>query len=406
MSHPDLPRLRLVPGRERSLLRRHPWVFSGAVQSLEGEAVPGGTVLVCDARGEALALAAYNAQARIAARVWSFDTRVPIDAAFFRERVRSAWALRRALLSEPALRACRVVHAENDWLPGVIVDRFGGTLCLQLNSAGAQLHRDALLEALHDAVRQDETGRGAAFDVYERSDGDASALEGLAPVAGPLRGAAPTAPIAIEEHGLPFQVDVVAGQKTGFYLDQRDNRALVRTLAQGRDVLDAFCYSGGFALAAHAGGARSVRAVDSSESALQLAAQHARDHRAEGIELVRADVFEHLRKARDKAERFDLIVLDPPKLAPTAAMAERASRAYKDANLLACKLLRPGGLLLTFSCSSGVSVELFQKIVAGAASDAGRDVSFARRLSASPDHPVSLAFPEGEYLKGLLCCIA
>ena len=377
MSHPDLPRLRLVPGRERSLLRRHPWVFSGAVQSLEGEAVPGGTVLVCDARGEALALAAYNAQARIAARVWSFDTRVPIDAAFFRERVRSAWALRRALLSEPALRACRVVHAENDWLPGVIVDRFGGTLCLQLNSAGAQLHRDALLEALHDAVRQDETGRGAAFDVYERSDGDASALEGLAPVAGPLRGAAPTAPIAIEEHGLPFQVDVVSGQKTGFYLDQRDNRALVRTLAQGRDVLDAFCYSGGFALAAHAGGARSVRAVDSSESALQLAAQHARDHRAEGIELVRADVFEHLRKARDK-----------------------------DANLLACKLLRPGGLLFTFSCSSGVSVELFQKIVAGAASDAGRDVSFTRRLSASPDHPVSLAFPEGEYLKGLLCCIA
>jgi 23S rRNA (cytosine1962-C5)-methyltransferase len=401
VTHRDLPRLRLAPGRERSLLRRHPWVFSGAVERLEGEVEAGGTVLVCDARGEPLAQAAYNAQARIAARVWTFDTELRVDAAFFRARAEAAVAARRALLPEPALRACRLVHAENDGLPGVVVDRFADTLCVQLNTAGAQRHREALVEALHDALLEG----GAPRDIYERSDGEPIALEGLSPVTGPLRGEPPPAPIAIVEHHLAYQVDVVGGQKTGFYLDQRDNRALVSTLARGRDVLDAFCYSGGFALAAHAGGARSVRAVDSSQSALDLAAQHARDNRAERIELVRADVFEHLRKARDKAERFDLIVLDPPKLAPTAAQAERASRAYKDANLLACKLLRPGGMLLTFSCSSGISVELFQKIVAGAAADAGRDVTFVRRLCAGADHPVSLAFPEGEYLKGLLCCV-
>jgi 23S rRNA (cytosine1962-C5)-methyltransferase len=397
VTHQDLPRLVLAHGRERSLLRRHPWVFSGAVQRVEGVVEPGGTVRVCDGRGESLGVAAYNGQARIAARMWSFDAETAIDAAFFRARVAAAVALRRALLPAPALRACRLVHAENDGLPGVVVDRFGDTLCLQLNSAGAQRHREALIEALVEAT--------AARDVFERSDSELVALEGLSPTTGPLRGTAPAGPIAIEEHGLHFRVDVVSGQKTGFYLDQRDNRALVGALCSGRDVLDAFCYSGGFALAASKGGARSVRAVDSSESALALAAAHAASNGAQ-VELVRADVFEHLRKARDKGERFDLIVLDPPKLAPTAALAERASRAYKDANLLACKLLRPGGLLVTFSCSSGISVELFQKIVAGAAADAGRDVSFVRRLCAGPDHPVSLAFPEGEYLKGLLCAVS
>ncbi len=401
MTRRDLPRLMLAQGRERSLLRRHPWVFSGAVQRLqnagEGELEPGGTVRVCDAHGQPLAVAAYNAQARIAARVWSFEPEAVIDADFFRARVEAALALRKALLAEPALRACRLVHAENDGLPGVIVDRFGELLCVQLNTAGAQRHRGVLIDTL--------VALTGVRDVYERSDGELVALEGLSPSTGALRGGAPSAPIAIEEHGLAFSVDVAGGQKTGFYLDQRDNRALVRRLAAGRDVLDAFCYSGGFALAASAGGARSVRAVDSSESALALAAIHAQRNGAANLELVRADVFEHLRKARDKNERFDLIVLDPPKLAPTAAMAERASRAYKDVNLLACKLLRPGGLLVTFSCSSGISVELFQKIVAGAAADAGRDLCFASRLCAGADHPVSLAFPEGEYLKGLLCCV-
>ena len=398
MTRGDLARLVLAPGRERSLLRRHPWVFSGAVQRLEGEVEPGGTVQVCDARGQPLAVAAYNAQARIAARVWSFEPEAAIDAAFFRARVEAALSLRKALLPEHALRACRLLHAENDGLPGIVVDRFSELLCVQLNTAGAQRQREALIDALVELT--------GVRDVYERSDGELVALEGLSPSVGARRGAAPSGPVEIEEHGLAFEVDVVSGQKTGFYLDQRDNRALVRTLAAGRDVLDAFCYSGGFALAASAGGARSVRAVDSSESALALAAAHARRNATGNIELVRADVFEHLRKARDKRESFDLIVLDPPKLAPTAALAERASRAYKDVNLLACKLLRPGGLLVTFSCSSGISVELFQKIVAGAAADAGRDVSFASRLCAGADHPVSLAFPEGEYLKGLLCCVA
>jgi 23S rRNA (cytosine1962-C5)-methyltransferase len=390
----ELPRLVLAQGRERSLLRRHPWVFSGAVRAVRGEVPKGGTTVVCSAAGEPLAVAAYNAEARIAARVWSFEPGTLVDSAFFAARVERAIALRRACLPPSTLDACRLVHAESDGLPGVVVDRFGEQLVVQLTTAGAQRHRELLVQALCDA-----TGLSA---VYERSEGDALPLEGLSPTSGALRGPVPAA-CAIEEHGLGFELDVTGGQKTGFYLDQRDNRALVRELARGRDVLDAFCYGGGFAIAAARAGARSVRAVDSSEPALALAARNAERNGCGAIDFVRADVFEHFRKARDRAEQFDLIVLDPPKLAPTAATAERASRAYKDLNLLACKLLRPGGVLLTFSCSSGVSVELFQKIVASAAADAARDVAFVRRLGAGADHPVSLHFPEGEYLKGLLC---
>ena len=397
MPAPDVPTLVIARDREHTLQRRHPWVFSGALARIPDGIEPGATVRVCTQSGEFLAWAAYSPASRIAARVWSFEPDARIDDAFFTARVHAACALRGALLPAAALPACRLVHAESDGLPGLVADRFGELIVLQATSAGAQRHKAAIADALLAA-----TGASA---VYERSDGEAMTLEGLDVCNGPLRGTVPDAPLIIDEAGLRMELDVRDGHKTGFYLDQRDNRALVRRLARGRDVLDAFCYSGGFALCAALGGARSVQAVDSSEPALALAARNAALNGAQ-VELVHADVFQHLRKLRDRGQQFDLIVLDPPKFAPTARLAERASRAYKDINLLAFKLLRRGGLLATFSCSAGISAELFHKIVAGAERDAGVSAAIVHQLQAGSDHPVGLSFPEGEYLKGLLCQVS
>jgi len=392
-----LPVLVLAEGRDRSIERRHPWIFSGAVRELRGQGVEkGGTVSVCSSAGKPLALAAYNPDSKITGRVWSFDPNAVLDDAFFRARITTSVKLRESLLGADAMRACRLVHGESDGLPGVVVDRYGTQLVLALTSAGAVKHRDAIARALAEVA--------GVTGVFERSDADVMALEGLTPVSGVLSGSEPPQRIDIEENGARFAIDVRSGHKTGFYLDQRDNRALVQKLAAGRDVLDCFCYSGGFAVNAVLGGARSVHAIDASGEALELArANLAASGQAEdAVTFERGDVFEWLRKARDGAKSFDLIVLDPPKFAPTARLAERAARGYKDINLFALKLLRPGGVLLTFSCSGGVSPELFQKIVAGAAADARVDASIVRKLGAGSDHPVALAFPEGEYLKGLV----
>jgi len=386
------------PDRERSLLRRHPWIYSGAVQTLRGTARPGETVRVCAHDDTFLAWAAYNPASRIVARVWTFDEAAAIDDAFFARRIADALSLRRMLL--PAgLGAWRVINAESDGLPGLTVDRYGDQLVLQATSAGAAFHRERIVSALAAAT--------GVSDIYERSEGDVLELEGIPPARGALLGAEPRSPIAIDEHGLRVAVDVRAGHKTGFYLDQRDNRALVRTLAPGCDVLDCFSYTGGFALNAALAGARSVTAIDSSDEALAAARDNARLNALPdgAIDCQRGDVFELLRRSRDARRSYDLIVLDPPKFAPTARHVERAARAYKDINLLAFKLLRPGGVLVTFSCSAAIQVELFQKIVAGAAADAGIDAAFVRRLGAGADHPVALSFPEGDYLKGLLCAV-
>jgi 23S rRNA (cytosine1962-C5)-methyltransferase len=294
--------------------------------------------------------------------------------------------------------AMRLIHGESDGLPGVVADRYGDTAVLQLNSAGAERWRDAIADALLTA--------GGVSRVWERSDADVRQLESLPPVAGPLRGKHEPARIAIDEEGVRFGIDLERGHKTGFYLDQRDNRQQLRALAGGRDVLDCFCYSGGFALNALAGGANSVLAVDSSAEALELARGNAELNKLPQPEWMEGDVFQLLRKFRDSRKSFDVVVLDPPKFAPTAALVEKAARAYKDINLLALKLLRPGGLLMTFSCSGGVSAELFQKIVAGSALDAGADAQIVAHLGAGSDHPVALNFPEGDYLKGLICRVA
>ncbi len=385
----------LKAGRDKSIRQRHPWIFSGAIERIADAPEPGGTVTVVDAQGEPLALAAWSPASQISARVWTWDARATIDAAFLRDRVHAAAAARAPLL-DAAHTAARLVHGESDGLPGVIADRYGDVVVLQCASAGAERWRDALARALADLP--------GVTCVYERSDAEVRSLEGLAPRSGPLVGTLP-ADVTLTEDGLRYHVDPVAGQKTGFYLDQRDNRRLVRELAAGRRVLNAFCYSGGFTLAALAGGAASVLSVDSSADALAQGARNVAANPA--LPAARntwreADAFADLRRLRNEGASFDLIVLDPPKFAPTAAHAERAARAYKDINLLALKLLAPGGLLATFSCSGGVSLDLFQKIVAGAAVDAQASAQIVRRLTASEDHPVALNFPEGEYLKGLL----
>jgi len=383
-------------GREKSLKRRHPWVFSGAVAKVQGSPGPGETIGVWSATGELLAVAAYSPNSQIVARVWDWKERA-IDGVFFQERVARAVAQRRELLDGAATDSLRLIHGESDWLPGVIADRYGDAVVLQLSSAGAEHWREAIADALLAA--------SGASRIWERSDAEVRELEGLPPVTAALRGPRDPTRITIAENGLKFAIDLEHGHKTGFYLDQRDNRRRVRELARGRDVLDGFCYSGGFALNALAGGAKSVAAVDSSADALALARANAELNTLAQPEWMEGDVFQLLRKFRDQARSFDLIVLDPPKFAPTAAHAEKAARAYKDINLLAFKLLRPAGLLMTFSCSGGISADLFQKIVAGAALDAGVEAQFIERLRPGTDHPVALNFPEGDYLKGLICRI-
>jgi len=389
-----IARVTLKPGRDKSLRQRHPWIFAGAIDRVDAEPKSGHSVAIHSADGACVAIAAWSPSSQIRARVWSFDAHTEVDAAFLRARIARAVAARASLL-DARHTGCRLVHGESDGLPGLVADRYGDVLVVQILACGAEHWREVLLAAL-----QDSTGCSV---VYERSDADVRTLEGLPPRCGIVSGSLPDR-VALVEDGLAYRVDVVHGQKTGFYLDQRDNRRSVRALARDRDVLNCFCYSGGFSIAALAGGARSTLSIDSSADALSLAEEHVA---LNALDATRAhwrdaDVFSELRRLRDAAQTFDLIVLDPPKFAPTAHHAEKATRAYKDINLLALKLLRSDGLLATFSCSGGISADLFQKVVAGAALDARVDATVVTRFAAAEDHPIALNFPEGEYLKGLL----
>ena len=389
------PRLFVQAGREKSLQRRHPWIFSGAVERIEGTPANGDTVQVCDVQGGFLAWAAYNPQSQICARVWSWQGEEKIDADFMRRKISNALNARKDLKLNQHSNGMRLIHGESDNLPGLIVDQYAEVLVVQLGSAGAERWRETIADVLQELCKP--------VCIYERSDSDGRVLEGLTIRNEILRGKLPDQ-LSITENGIRIALDVAAGQKTGFYLDQRDNRKLIGELAEGRDVLNCFCYTGGFSLYALRGGAKSVLSIDSSAEALQLAQ---RNVELNGLDATRAewqdkDVFEALRKLRDANKKFDLIVLDPPKFAPTAAFAEKAARAYKDINLLGFKLLRPGGILATFSCSGGISDDLFQKIIAGAALDAGVDAQIVHKVHAAADHPVLLSFPEGFYLKGLV----
>lgn len=395
-----MSKLILKSGREKSLRRRHPWIFTGAVRSVEGHPKLGETVDVTTADGKWLARAAYSPHSQIAARVWTFDAHEAVDDAFFRRRVETCLAVRQALEPDVPAGACRLVNAESDGLPGVVVDRYGDWLSGQFMAAGAELWKQSVARALMDLT--------GCTGFWERSDGDIRTKEGLMPHAGLLLGDEPPDLVEVEEPPVRMLVDIRGGHKTGHYLDQRDNRRAVGALSRGRDVLNCFCYTGGFGIAALLGGAARCTQVDVSGPALALARRNAELNGLgqAAVEYLEEDVFQALRRLRDQGRTFDAVILDPPKFAESRAALDQACRGYKDINLQGLKLLAPGGLLFTFSCSGLMDEGLFQKVVAGAALDAGRDARILRRFSQAPDHPVALPFPEGQYLNGLLVQVA
>jgi len=386
--------IRLKPGKERSLLRRHPWIFESAIA--RGAADAGETVRIESAEGQFLAWGAFSPHSKIRARVWSFTETQRIDAAFF--VAACACSIRARARFDIKSDGVRLVHGESDGLPGLIVDRYGDTLVAQFTSAGVERWKAVIIDALLAA-----TGLSR---LYERSDASSRALEGLPEATGWLRGNGPVE-LVLTEHDWQLAVNIADGHKTGFYLDQRDSRKRFADYAQRlkfERVLNCYCYTGGFTVAALHGGAAHVTSIDSSGPALAVAAANlARNGFApERATFMDADVNASLRQLIAQGRSFDAIVLDPPKFAPTVAHAERAARAYKDINRLALKLLEPGGVLFTYSCSGGISADLFHKIVASAGCDAGVDGYIHERMGGAPDHPMTLTFPEGEYLKGLV----
>ena len=389
--------VRLRAGRERSLEHRHPWVFSGAIDTVRGTPRPGDTVRIESAGGEALGLGAYSPASQIRVRMWSHDPAAVIDEEFVAERVAAA-AQRRARLLDPAASTptdgARLVFSEADELPGLVADRYGDTVVVQCTSVGADRWRHTIADAL--------AALPGVASVYERSDADIREREELPARIGVLRGPAPSPDLVVYEGRWRYSVDAAGGHKTGFYLDQRNARAAINRFATGARVLNVFSYTGAFSVVAAGAGAASVLSIDSSGPALDIARRNGELNGLDIGEVMEADAFTALRGLRDRARQFDLIALDPPKLAANERQLDRASRAYKDLNLLAVKLLAPGGVLLTFSCSGAMSAELFQKVVAGAALDAKRTVRIIDRLAQPEDHPVPLAFPEAEYLKGLV----
>ncbi len=386
--------IRLKPGKEKSLLRRHPWIFDGAIAKGGGDA--GETVRVESHEGAFLGWAAFSPTSKIRARVWSFDETQRIDDAFFAARIKSAIAARQ--LFDVRSDGMRLVHGESDGLPGLVVDRYGDTLVAQFSSCGTERWKDVIVGALLA-----ETG---LTRLYERSDASVRSLEGLPEATGWLAGSGSTA-ITLTEHDWKLGLDIAEGHKTGFYLDQRDSRQKFAQYTKRRQfqrVLNCYCYTGGFTVAALSGGAAHVTSIDSSGPAIERAAANValNGFDASRTTMMDADVNASLRQFMAEGKTFDAIVLDPPKFAPTAAHAERAARAYKDINRLALTLLEPGGVLFTYSCSGGISADLFHKIVASAGMDSHVDAFISERMGGAPDHPMTVTFPEGEYLKGLV----
>lgn len=395
------PHVVLKPGKDKPVRQRHPWVFSGAIAHIRGEPADGDLVSVLDADGQWLACGYLNRHSQITVRLLSWQSDEGVNDDFWRNRLQRAFRARQSLAASQATNAYRLVNAESDGLPGLIVDRYGDWLVVQFLTVGAAQRQALFVRLLNELL--------SPAGIYERSDVDVRGHEGLPPATGLLSGLEPPSPLWVSENGLQFGVSLAEGQKTGFYLDQRENRAhLARALAAmpGARVLNCFAYTGAFGVYALAAGAAHVTNLDSSYPALVLAEENLRrngfdpDQQASGVA---GDVFQVLRDLRGQRATFDAVILDPPKFAHSQAQVLAATRGYKDINLLALQLVRPGGLLATFSCSGLVSADLFQKVIFGAALDAHRDVQVSGRFTHSADHPVLLSFPEGEYLKGLLC---
>lgn len=394
-----MPTIRLKSGRDKSLLNRHPWVFSGAIDAISGKLDSGQTVDVVSANGTWLAKGAFSPHSQIAVRIWTFGQDEEIGLDFFRNRISRAILARTLPGTQQDFSACRLIHAESDGLPGITVDKYGDYLVCQFLSAGAERWKPDLVRTLEEIV--------PCKGIYERSDVAVREKEGLFPATGVLGGNCPPELVRIREGDLWYQVDILKGHKTGFYLDQRENRAMIAEFCKGAEVLNCFAYTGAFGVAALAAGAESVTNIESSASLLDLAMKNAALNGLDSarIQNMPEDVFHTLRRFRDSRRSFDVIILDPPKFAESQSQIPKACRGYKDINLLAAKLLAPGGTLITFSCSGLMPPDLFQKIVADAARDAGRNGQIVRRLYQASDHPTALAFPEGTYLKGLICRI-
>lgn len=392
-------RLILAKGREKSLLRRHPWVFSGAVQRVEGKANSGDTIDIVDSQGKWLARGAYSPSSQIRARVWTFKQDEDIDIDFFIRRLQQAQSWRDYIAKRDGLDGYRLIAGESDCLPGITIDRFQNFLVLQLLSAGAEYQRAPLIAALQHCYPE--------CAIWDRSDVAVRKKEGLELVQGHVVGEEPPALLPIQEHGMSLLVDIKEGHKTGFYLDQRDSRFAARSYAAGRNVLNCFSYTGAFAVSALMGGCTKVTNVDTSQAALDVARQNVELNKLDlsKAEFVREDVFQLLRKYRADGQQFDMIVMDPPKFVENKNQLASACRGYKDINMLAIQLLRPGGILLSFSCSGLLPTDLFQKILADAALDAGREIQFVEQFRQAADHPVTGAYPEGLYLKGFACLV-
>ena len=395
-----MPSIYIKQGRERSLLHHHPWVFSGSVHHIEGTPSPGETVKIHAMDGTFLAWGAYSPISQIRIRTWSYDPNEKINAEFLSRRIRSAIDFRASLFNDPSTDAFRLIHAESDGLPGLIVDKYANFLVIQFLSAGVEHFKKEIISALEEILYP--------AGIYERSDLAVRELEGLPQQVGVLSGETPPDLIQITENGLKFWVDIKGGQKTGFYLDQRVNRQQFASIIRSGTCLNCFAYTGAFTAYALKAGVTSVLSIDASADSLELAKKNIQlnDLPLAACEWQVEDVFTALRGLRDTGRSFDTIILDPPKFAPTSAQVNKAARAYKDINMLAFKLLNPGGTLFTFSCSGGIDVSLFQKIVSDAALDAHVDARIISHLAQGPDHPISLNFPEGSYLKGLVCKLA
>lgn len=391
-------KLILKSGRDKPILNRHPWIFSGAIHHIEGNPAPGTLVHVVDGNGRYLATAYYNPHSQIQGRILTWIDE-EINPAFWQRKIEQAIAGRTLLNLEPVTTAYRLINAEADGLPGLVVDKYGDYLVMQCLTLGIDRRKKMLAQLLADLLNPKA--------IIERSDAHVRAKEGLENEIGSLWGEPPTTPVTIQENALSFNVNLLRGHKTGFYLDQRDNRALVARpeFVKGKDILNVFAYTGGFAVYAAAYGAKSIINVDSSRDALELAEQNVRLNGGERPldQYLLGDAFEVLRDYRDNGRLFDMVILDPPKFVHSKRNINKASRGYKDLNWLALRLLKPGGILATFSCSGLLSADLFQKIVFGAAVDAGRTVQILYHITQSPDHPTLLTFPESTYLKGFLC---
>ncbi|MGR5212540.1 class I SAM-dependent methyltransferase [Vibrio rotiferianus] len=388
----------LVKGREKSVKRKHPWIFSRGISKVEGEPALGETVDVFTHDGKWLAKAAYSPESQIRARIWSFE-KEEIDKAFFVKRFNNAQLLREDVIERDGLTGYRLIAAESDGLPGVTIDRYQNFFVCQLLSAGAEYNKQAIVDALVECFPD--------CNVYERSDVAVRKKEGLKETTGVLHGEEPPKSVVIEENGVKISVDIVGGHKTGFYLDQRDSRQQAMKYMKNKEVLNCFSYTGGFGLYALKGGAKRVINADVSQPALDTAKFNAElnefDISKKRAVFLNADVFKLLREYRDQGTKFDVVIMDPPKFAESKAQLNGACRGYKDINMLAMQILQPGGTLLTYSCSGLMDQVLFQKIIADAAVDANRQVKFVERFEQAADHPTDTAYPEGFYLKGFAC---